>query len=200
MAAQHGRRLRHLPRARDTRRAAVLDAAAAGGPHPYPPPPPALTLGLRLPLPAASASLPLPPASASLTTAHTHAHPHPHPHAAARSTYGASYYSHYLLRYLLRLTAGPLRVPRLCHGPNPNPNPDPSPSPSPNPSPNPHQALSAYDASAVRACIVELHSLHRKATSATLRAVFDKYATPDLLAVSGLTPPETLPLVLDTSA
>ena len=99
MAAQHGRRLRHLPRARDTRRAAVLDAAAAGGPHPYPPPPPALTLGLRLPLPAASASLPLPPASASLTTAHTHAHPHPHPHAAARSTYGASYYSHYLLRY-----------------------------------------------------------------------------------------------------
>lgn len=62
------------------------------------------------------------------------------------------------------------------------------------------QALSAYDASAVRACIVELHSLHRKATSATLRAVFDKYATPDLLAVSGLTPPETLPLVLDTSA
>jgi hypothetical protein len=60
--------------------------------------------------------------------------------------------------------------------------------------------LSAYDASAVRACIVELHSLHRKATSATLRAVFDKYATPDLLAVSGLTPPETLPLVLDTSA
>ena len=74
------------------------------------------------------------------------------------------------------------------------------PSPNPSPNPNPHQALSAYDASAVRACIVELHSLHRKATSATLRAVFDKYATPDLLAVSGLTPPETLPLVLDTSA
>ena len=64
----------------------------------------------------------------------------------------------------------------------------------------PLQAFSAYDASAVRACIVELHSLHRKAASATLRAVFDKYATPDVLAVSSLTPPETLPLVLDNSA
>ena len=62
------------------------------------------------------------------------------------------------------------------------------------------QDLSAYDASAVRACIVELHSLHRKACSAQLRAVFDKYATPDRLAVSSLTPPETLPLVLDNAA
>ena len=52
----------------------------------------------------------------------------------------------------------------------------------------------------MRACIVELHSLHRKACSAQLRAVFDKYATPDRLAVSSLTPPETLPLVLDNSA
>ena len=62
------------------------------------------------------------------------------------------------------------------------------------------QDFSAYDASAVRACIVELHSLHRKAASATLRAVFDKYATPALHGVSGLSPPETLPLVLDNFA
>ena len=62
------------------------------------------------------------------------------------------------------------------------------------------QAFSAYDASAVRACIVELHSLHRKAAAATLRAVFDKYATPAFFGVSSLSPPETLPLVLDNSA
>ena len=62
------------------------------------------------------------------------------------------------------------------------------------------QAFSAYDASAVRACIVELHSLHRKATSATLRAVFDKYATPAFLGVSTLSPLETLPPVLDDFA
>ena len=62
------------------------------------------------------------------------------------------------------------------------------------------QAFSAYDASAVRACIVELHALHRKAAAATLRAVFDKYASPAWRAVSSLTPPETLPLVLDHPA
>ena len=135
MAAEHARRLGHLPRARDPRRAAVLDARTAGCITPNTAP--------RL---------------------HTFHITPSHPQAAALSTYDASYYSLLTASYL------------------------------------PLQAFSAYDASAVRACIVELHSLHRKAASATLRAVFDKYATPDVLAVSSLTPPETLPLVLDNSA
>ena len=135
MAAEHARRLGHLPRARDPRRAAVLDARTAGCITPQ-----------------------------SAPHLHTFHITPSHPQAAALSTYDASYYSLLTASYL------------------------------------PLQAFSAYDASAVRACIVELHSLHRKATSATLRAVFDKYATPDVLAVSSLTPPETLPLVLDNSA
>ena len=36
------------------------------------------------------------------------------------------------------------------------------------------QAFSGYDACAVRACIVELHALHRKAAYSNLRAVFDE--------------------------
>ena len=135
MAAEHARRLGHLPRARDPRRAAVLDARTAGCITPQ-----------------------------SAPHLHTFHITPSHPQAAALSTYDASYYSLLTAYYL------------------------------------PLQAFSAYDASAVRACIVELHSLHRKAASATLRAVFDKYATPDVLAVSSLTPPETLPLVLDNSA
>ena len=135
MAAEHARRLGHLPRARDPRRAAVLDARTAGCITPQ-----------------------------SAPHLHTFHIAPSHPQAAALSTYDASYYSLLTASYL------------------------------------PLQAFSAYDASAVRACIVELHSLHRKAASATLRAVFDKYATPDVLAVSSLTPPETLPLVLDNSA
>ncbi len=135
MAAEHARRLGHLPRARDPRRAAVLDARTAGCITPQ-----------------------------SAPHLHTFHITPSHPQAAALSTYDASYYSLLTASYL------------------------------------PLQAFSAYDASAVRACIVELHSLHRKAASATLRAVFDKYATPDVLAVSSLTPPETLPLVLDNSA
>ena len=135
MAAEHARRLGHLPRARDPRRAAVLDARTAGCITPQ-----------------------------SAPHLHTFHITPSHPQAAALSTYDASYYSLLTASYL------------------------------------PLQAFSAYDASAVRACIVELHSLYRKAASATLRAVFDKYATPDVLAVSSLTPPETLPLVLDNSA
>ena len=48
------------------------------------------------------------------------------------------------------------------------------------------QAFSGYDACAVRACIVELHALHRKAAYSNLRAVFDKYADAALGAVSPL--------------
>ena len=148
MAAEHARRLGHLPRARDPRRAAVLDARTAGCITPQ-----------------------------SAPHLHTFHITPSHPQAAALSTYDASYYSLLTASYLDASYYSLLTASYL-----------------------PLQAFSAYDASAVRACIVELHSLYRKAASATLRAVFDKYATPDVLAVSSLTPPETLPLVLDNSA
>lgn len=55
------------------------------------------------------------------------------------------------------------------------------------------EAFSDYDQSAVRACIVELHALHRKAAFSSLRAVVDKYSQKKLLGVAQLTPLETLP-------
>lgn len=55
------------------------------------------------------------------------------------------------------------------------------------------EAFSDYDQSAVRACIVELHALHRKAAFSNLRAVVDKYSLKKLSCVAQLTPLETLP-------
>ena len=55
------------------------------------------------------------------------------------------------------------------------------------------EAFSDYDQSAVRACIVEMHALHRKAAFSSLRAVVDKYSLAKLQCVAQLTPLETLP-------
>ena len=55
------------------------------------------------------------------------------------------------------------------------------------------EAFSDYDQSAVRACIVEMHALHRKAAFSSLCTVVDKYSLAKLQCVAQLTPLETLP-------
>ena len=94
MAAEHARRLGHLPRARDPRRAAVLDARTAGCITPQ-----------------------------SAPHLHTFHIAPSHPQAAALSTYDASYYSLLTASYQTPLTTHYLLLPTYHCRPSPRTTP-----------------------------------------------------------------------------